>query len=285
VPDVSNPLNIKQGNPDLKQEFTHAFQGNLNLVSPYKNKNLFFFFNMQRTSNKIVNYDSLNQFGVRYTKPVNVSGVYNMTGDLNYGMPLRFLKASLNFGTMINFYRGKQYASIGASPFLTNVKTITFGPELRLNITPTDKLSLLVSAQLNYNRSVYSKASALNTNYLKQEYEADIDWELPKNFFFSTDFTYTINNQLSNGFNANIPIWNASISKQMLKFNRGELKLRVTDILNRNTGISRSVNQGYIEDSRVKTLRRFVMLSFTYSLSKTGLNNAKGGGFMKVMRD
>ena len=36
VPDVSDPLNIKEGNPDLKQEFTNALQGNLNLISPYK---------------------------------------------------------------------------------------------------------------------------------------------------------------------------------------------------------------------------------------------------------
>ena len=41
VPDNSNSLNIKEGNPDLKQEYTHSIQANLNLVSPYKNKNLF----------------------------------------------------------------------------------------------------------------------------------------------------------------------------------------------------------------------------------------------------
>ena len=284
VPDVSDPLNVKQGNPDLKQEFTHAIQGNLNLVSPYKNKNLFFFFNMQRTQNKIVNYDSLDNFGVRYTKPVNVSGVYNMTGDINYGMPVHFLKGNLSIGSMINYYKGKQFASLGTgSSMLTGVKTLTLGPQLRLDMSPTDKLSLAVSAQLNYNNSVYSKAPTLNTNYFKQEYEADVDWQLPKSFFFSTDFTYTINDQLSNGYNINVPIWNASISKQMLKFNRGELKLRVSDLLDRNTGISRSVNQGYIEDSRVRTLRRFFMLGFTYSLSKTGLNNAKPDGGMRVI--
>jgi hypothetical protein len=31
-------------------------------------------------------------------------------------------------------------------------------------------------------------------------------------------------------------------------------------------------------------LRRFFMLSFTYSLSKTGLNNAGGGGMRMIMR-
>jgi hypothetical protein len=169
-------------------------------------------------------------------------------------------------------------------PVLTNVRTFSWGPDLGLNFVPNDKLNFSLSASINYNRSTYSKAPALNTRYFSQEYEADVDWQLPKNFFFSTDFTYTVNNQLSSGFNTNIPIWNASISRQMLHFNRGELKLRVSDILDRNTGISRNVNQGYIEDSQVRTLRRFFMLSFTYSLSKTGLNNSGPGGMKVMMR-
>src|SRR6185436_4092378 len=40
VPDVSNPLNIRDGNPDLKQEFSHSVMGHVQLLSPYKNKNL-----------------------------------------------------------------------------------------------------------------------------------------------------------------------------------------------------------------------------------------------------
>jgi hypothetical protein len=77
-------------------------------------------------------------------------------------------------------------------------------------------------------------------------------------------------------------LWNASISRQILRFNRGEIKLSAVDLLNQNIGISRTSNQNYIEDSRVKTLQRFFLLSFTYSLSKTGLNN-NGPGGMKII--
>ena len=62
-----------------------------------------------------------------------------------------------------------------------------------------------------------------------------------------------------------------------MKNNRGELKVMANDLLNMNLGINRTSNQNYIEDSRVNTLRRFFLLQFTYSLSKTGLNNAGGG--------
>jgi hypothetical protein len=84
------------------------------------------------------------------------------------------------------------------------------------------------------------------------------------------------------GFNTKVPLWNASVSKQMLHFNRGELKFTVNDILNKNVRINHSANQNYIEDSRVNGLRRFFLLSFTYSLSKTGLDNTGSG--MKLMK-
>jgi hypothetical protein len=80
-----------------------------------------------------------------------------------------------------------------------------------------------------------------------------------------------------------VPLWNASLSKQVLRFNRGELRLTVNDILNRNTGISRSTNQNYIEDSRVNTLKRFFLLSFTLNLAKAGLNKAGQGGDIKIL--
>ncbi|MBS1919775.1 MAG: outer membrane beta-barrel protein [Bacteroidetes bacterium] len=290
VPDVSDPLNIKMGNPELKQEFTHSIQGNLMLVSPYRNRNLFLFFTMNKTQNKIVNYDSLDQFGVRYSKPVNVNSVYNFNGDLNLGMPVRFLKGMLSLGTSAGYNKNKQFINSGrqgggsAAPVLTGVNTFSLGPNLRLDINASDKLSIAMLGQWNYNHAKYSEFSSLNTAYLSQEYEADLDWQLPKNFFFSTDFTYSINNQLSSSFNTNIPIWNASISKMMLKYNRGELKFRVSDLLNRNTGISRTSNLGYIEDRQVTTLRRFFMISFIYSLSKTGLNNTGGGGMKVIMK-
>jgi hypothetical protein len=69
----------------------------------------------------------------------------------------------------------------------------------------------------------------------------------------------------------------------MLKYNRGELKFSVRDLLNKNIGINRNSNSNYIEDSRVLTLRRYFAVSFTYSLNKVGLNNAGGGGGMRII--
>lgn len=280
VPDISNALNIKEGNPDLKQEFTHNVQINYMGVNPFKNKNLFAYFNLNRTDNKIVNADTLYSSGIKKTKPVNVDGVYSLNGNINLGLPARFLKGTLRIGTNLGYNRGRQFINGIAN----TINTFSAGPRLGLDMSPTEKIDLSFSAGMNYNKTKYSLQPIFNTSYFSQVYETEFNWQLPKGFYLSTDFTYTVNNQLADGFNAQVPLWNASLSKLFLNFNRGELKLRVNDILNRNIGVSRSSNQNYIEDSRVNNLRRFALLSFTYSLSKTGLNSRKGGDIRIIRR-
>ncbi len=62
----------------------------------------------------------------------------------------------------------------------------------------------------------------------------------------------------------------AYISKRFLKGNSGLLKLAIYDIFNQNVGINRISESNYIQDERVSTLSRYVMLSFTYKLRRFG---------------
>jgi hypothetical protein len=279
IPDISNPLYIREGNPDLKQELSHNIQGNLMLMSPYKNRNFMLFYNYRVTENKIVNSDRLANGGIRTTKPVNVNGVYSMMGNMNYSMPVRFLKGMFEVGNEIRFSNDKQFIE----GLENTIKTLTFGPEISVTATVKEKLSLNFEAALNINNSKYSLNSANNVKYLQQRYGTDVDWELPKRFFFSTDFSYTLYSRRAEGFNSNIPIWNASISKQFMKYNRGEIKLSAFDLLNENVNINRSSNMNYIEDTRVNSLQRYFMLTFTYSLTKSGLGTGAGHGGMRVI--
>ena len=272
VPDNSNPLYIKLGNPNLKQEFMSILRMNASFVNPYKNRNFFVFLTAQQTNNKIVSYDKINELGIDSVRPVNVNGVYNVNGTVSWGFPVRFLKGSLDISSNIAYDKSKQLMGDTANKVQINkINTITLGPQARLDLNPTEKLNLSLSGGLNYSKSGYSIESARNSKYINQEYSAEIGWQLPGSFFFSSDLNYSIYNYMS-GFNAKVPLWNASVSKQLLHFNRGELKFTVNDILNKNVRINHSANQNYVEDSRVNSLRRFLLLSFTYSLSKTGLD-------------
>jgi hypothetical protein len=283
VPDNSNPLYVKQGNPDLKQEFSQVLRLNLSLVNPYKNRTFFTFLTVQQTQNKIVNYDKINSLGVDSVRYLNVNGALNLNGQISWSYPLRFLKGTVDLSSGISYSKGKQlYNDVLNQMAVNNINVLSVGPEARFDINPNDKLNLSLSAGVSYNKTTYSAAIARQSKYLNQEYSAGINWQLPKGFYFITDLDYRVNGQHIAGFNAKTPLWNASISKQMLHFSRGELKLSVNDLLDQNVGIYTSTNQNYIEDTRTKNLKRFFMLSFTYNLTKTGLSNNTGGGRVMI---
>lgn len=273
VPDISDPLNIREGNPSLKPELTHAMQLNFVSVNPFQNKNLFAFFNVQETQNKITDYAIVDSSGVKRSRPVNVNGVFNMSGTVSLGLPLKLLKGTVNFSSNIGYGRTKQFINTATN----DIKTISLGPSLRFDLAPTPKLDLSLNAGVNYYKSTYSLQPSLNSGYFSQQYEADVNWQLPANFYFNTNFTYTVNSRRADGFNAKVPLCNISLSRQFLRYQRGELKLSVYDLLNENVGINRSTNQNYIEDSRTRNLQRFLLLSFTYNLGKTGLTGAMPG--------
>jgi hypothetical protein len=280
VPDISDPLNIREGNPDLKQEYSHTAQLNYMSVNPFKNKNLFAFITARRTMNKIVNFDIIDSVGKRTTRPVNVDGVFDLNGDINLGLPVRFLKGSINFGLNGGYSKSAQFIN----SVKNNINTVSLGPDVRLDMNLSSKFDLAVNAGYNYNSSKYSLASTNNTKFFTQTYGVDANWQLPKQFFLSTEFSYIINTNRAQEFNTSVPLWNASISKMFMRYNRGEIKLTAFDLLNQNIGISRTANNNYIEDKRVVTLQRYFLLSFTFSLTKTGLSNGGPGGGFRMIR-
>ncbi len=281
VPDISNPLSIKIGNPLLKQEFIQLITLNYMSVTPYKGSNFFVFLTYRQIGNRIANSDSISALGVKYTIPVNVNGTYQVNGDLNWGFPVSSIKkTTLNLGLNGGVSKDIQFINRNRN----NINTYQLRPEIRLENNAIEKLNLGINYSSSMYHTRYSLQPSLNTKYFTHEIGSFVNWQLPKNFYFATDFAYLINTQRADGFNADVPLWNASMSKQFLKYNRAELKVRVFDLLNQNVGINRTSNNNYIEDTRTNILRRYVMLSFTYSLSKSGLSSGNGGGNIRIIR-
>lgn len=285
--DVSNPLQVKNGNPGLKQEFYNAVNINYNTFNISTFRFLSVNINFQNTNNKIVNsIDSIPKHtpgidtsirGGQYIVPVNMNGPFNFSSFVTLGLPLRgkLKGSSFNFNNSLIYNR--DYSLLYRRKNITNTFTATQTAGINFNIK--DKLILGINASLAYNNITY-RGDSVNTpasNYYTQTYSSDITWTFLKSWVLGTDFDYLINTGRSAGFNTAIPLWNASIAKQIFKKKNGELKFSVNDILNQNQSITRTtLANGGFEDDRTVVLKRYFLLTFTYNLNRAGNNQRQG---------
>jgi hypothetical protein len=268
ITDNSDPLNIYQGNPALKPEYNHRIRMRYNKFNQANMHNFFGNVTFNYTLDKIVNEQVVSQNFVRITRPVNVKDALSSNGFLGYGFPINN-KWRFNFNNNSSYNRG--ISLVNQAENIT--KRFTAGNNLRLDYRLRDSFDFSIGARVAYNNTSYSLQSSLNRVFYTHEYEASFNLTLPWDLRLTSDFNYQFYTGQNVGADQSIPIWNASVSKLLFKNKKGELKLAVLDILNKNTGFVRTADANYIQDEFTTSLRRYVMLSFTYAI-----NPLMGGG-------
>jgi len=268
VADVSDPLNVSLGNPDLKRSYNHSVSLNFFSADPLRGKNFFAFAALNVTDDAIVNSETISSGAIRTVKPVNANGVVNAFSSINRGFQVKKLKSRFELSLGYNYSKNISFLNQQKNA----IENSSISPAVRWNFGIDNKIDIFASARLNISKAKYSLQPMLNSNYLQQVYTLEMTNYLPYGFVLNNTFNYTKNSGRADGYNIGIPFWNASLAKSFMKNKRAEIKLSIADILNRNLGVNRTANQNYIEDLQYNVLRRYTSLAFTYSLNKSGLN-------------
>ncbi|MCW5923522.1 MAG: TonB-dependent receptor [Saprospiraceae bacterium] len=278
VLDNSNPLLLSIGNPELRQPFTHSFTARYNKTNPEKatsfmaNGFIGFTDNFIGNSTLIAARDTtvLDDItlltGTQLNRPINLEGYWNARSFFTYGLPVTAIKSNLNLNIGFTYQR---------SPSLINsvqnfVKSYTTSTGLVLSSNISEKVDFTLSYNANFNVVRNTLQPQLDNNFFFHNANARANWEIVKKLTLSSDVSQTLYTGLGDDFNQQFWLWNAAIGYRMLHNESLEIRLGVFDLLNQNNSIGRNVTETFVEDSVTQVLRRFFMLTATYTLRNFG---------------
>lgn len=259
---IVSALNKYYGNPNLKPSYSNNFNVYYRKSDYETSRFLMLSGGLNYTFNNIVDYTTIDDQGNSTNTYRNLSG--NMGANLNfmYNTPLRNKKFTVDNSTYTNYYKNIGYTN-GEKAITHN---IVVGERIAGKFK-TDKFEtrLQLGASFNITRNNLSESQNRNTsNYTVQH---SLLWKLPLDFSIQNDVNMTYYGGYGDDFKKREILWNASISKLLLKKKKGTLKLQFFDILNDRNNISRYVSGNYMSDSRSNSVNRYFMLSFSYKFN------------------
>ena len=260
--DNSNPLFIRNGNPNLLPSQSHGATLAYGMFNPASFvsfwANLYYSYNV----NQVIYNQTVDSKLITTATPVNISGGNNFGSYLNYNFPIVKTKLALSFNTGLNFSKNIVY--INSILNNNNNQSYNFGG--RLDLTPSEKFTLFANAELNTNYAKYSVNTSQNQKYFNHRFGADMNIKFPKDYYFNAKFNYLIYKNERFGFDQQQPILNVSAYKLLGKAKKSEIRFTVYDVFKKNLGIQQSAYENFISRTQTQTLSRYFMLSYTYNM-------------------
>ncbi len=285
VVNLSNPLRVSSGNPELKQSFTNFLASRFSYTNTKTSRSFFANIFLQSASDYISNAifvaqkDSVIQQGIvlnkgsQLTKPVNLDGYRNLRTFFTYSMPIKVLKTTVNLNA--GFTYAKLPGQVNYISTVTDNFTYNGGIVLASNIS--EYIDFNLSYNANFNDARTTGGSVSKSSFVNQAIGGTLNLLNKKGWFIQNDISSQSYSGLSGGLDQRYTLWNAAIGKKFLKNRAGELKLSVFDLLKENQSITRTVTGTEITDSQSEVLQQYFMLTFTYNLKNFGKAKAPAG--------
>ena len=276
VPDVSDPLNMTIGNPDLKPTYTNELRIRFQKFVPENQTAFMVFANGNYIINNIVSKSTYDgNTGKRVSTYENVNGNYNGNVRVIFNTPFtsnkKFSVNSMSWASFSNgkgFINGKENTS----------KALGLTERLGINYR-SDLFDFGVNGNIRYNQTQNSLEGQNNLNTYNYGGGASTTIYLPLQFRLESDITYSTNSGYADGYEQKELMWNASASKSFLKGNAGTLRFKIYDILRQRSNISYSASASTIRYSEYNTLNSYFIVHFIYRF-----NIFKGGAQASDMR-
>jgi hypothetical protein len=266
VRENTDPLNIKIGNPNLRQEFSHQFNFWYNDFKILKNRGIFLSANSYYVHDAFSTATVTDAGGKTTYQAINVKGNFNTWAGAYYGWKSTALDLNFDLGFDMSYGRNTNLVNT-----LENInRYATYKFSTGINKYKENKFSFFFRPNVGYTFNKSSLRPDVHTRYFTSDTELDIWVKLLKKFEFSTRASVNLRQKTDVfGANRNSTKWDATISRKFFKKDNVEVKFGVYDILNQSLGFNRTANTNIITENSYTRLRRYFMLSLQYSINKT----------------
>lgn len=276
VIDNTNPLQLRTGNSQLDQSYSHQFRVRFRSQNPDTDKSWFLFAQSSLVDNFISNStfiaDEATEIqdgiilekGSQLNRPVNLDGYWDFRSWLSYGIPVDFIRSKLNFnaGAGITKRPGQVNDLIGFN------NSQRFSGGFSLNSSISDQVDFNIWSRSSFNNVENTLNANLNNRFFQQRFRVNFNWIIWEGIIYRLDLNHQINSGLSQGFDNNFSLVNMSIGKKIFNNQRGEISLMVYDLFGQNANVRRNITETFIEDIQTNVLQQYFMVSFTYNLRR-----------------
>lgn len=257
-------LNRTYGNPDLKASFDNTFSMYFQKSNYEKGSFFMITGGGNYIFNKIVDYNTIDEFGNVQSSYRNVTGNWGLNGGIMFNTPLRNKKFTVDNSSFGYFVR-----NIG---FSNSVKSVTYNLTMSESFSisyRSDKLDQRLQANISYNITRNNLPNQEGMNTSNYGLKSSTLWKLPYDIAIQNEISFTYNKGYAENFQKSEVLWNLSVAKQFLKKKQATAKFQCYDILDDRNNLMRVVSGNYISDTRTNMIGQYFMFSFGYRFNIT----------------
>lgn len=262
--DNSNPNAVLKGNDELRSNYNINASINYSIFKRVSEVSFNVGASARYTFNdfaRSLSYDSLGR-SVSVYENINTFNNTSIRTSLSVPVFKRILRVNPSF----NYTNSNQNNIVDGVNNLTN--THNFTPGLRLTVN-TDFLEFNTNLRFTEQIGRNSVNENLNIKNSIWNLSNDLTIYLPWKIEVKATGNYYHYSNLSQDYNSEFFIMNASVSKSIGKYNQWTLGVEGYDLFNKNTQINRTITANTIVDSRNDIISRYFLFRVTYMFNST----------------
>ena len=256
------------GNPSLLPSRNHNFSIGFNKY--YAKSELFIYTNGSASfdQNSVITKSQISPEGITVNMPLNRNGQNNL--GFNIGLSKKFKTAKawqIRANPFIGFNSSRSFIILNQNEGYQNNMYLSLGQSMSINWKEIIDLSpqYYVSPQV----TSYSRVNFETIKYTTHRANMYYTVRWPKHMYWEGSYNYTYNPLASAGFQKNVHLLNLSFAVQMLKKDKGEIKLSCYDLLDQSINAYRYAGTNSITDSQSQILKRYFLLTYMVKFNKT----------------